>query len=112
MENWEAIERRKHQDRLTDLWCDELRTFRLEKFKEELEKKQPDFLRRKASLMKEILEEEIRIGQPPSINESEIEELIKKADAVEQKLEKGKTSEKEYNIFEEKVISDSVHFQR
>ena len=55
-ESWEEIARRKHQDRLTDLWCDELRTFRLEKFRKELELKQPDFLRRKASLLKDILE--------------------------------------------------------
>jgi len=109
-ESWEEIARRKHQDRLTDLWCDELRTFRLEKFRKELELKQPDFLRRKASLLKDILEEEKRIGEPPSVDESEIDDLIQKAESIELRIKEGQSSEREYHIYEEKIVTDSEHY--
>ena len=109
-ECWEEIARRKHQDRLTDLWCDELRTFRLEKFRKELELKQPDFLRRKASLLKDILEEEKRVGEPPSVDESEIDDLIQKAESIELRIKEGQSSEREYHIYEEKIATDSEHY--
>jgi small subunit ribosomal protein S15 len=112
MENWEAIERRKHQDRLTDLWCDEMRTYRLHKFKQELEQKQPDFLRRKAKLLKEILDEELKLAKTPSVSETEIEETLKKADIIEKKLAEGDRTEKNYFIYEKKTLSDDMHFMK
>ena len=115
MENWEKVERRKHQDRLTDLWCDELRTHRLNKYKQELEQKQPDFLRYKATVLAEILEEEKellnkKLIKEPSVTESEIEETYKRASDIEAKLAKGDRSEKEYYIYEEKIVSDDLIF--
>ena len=115
MENWEKVERRKHQDRLTDLWCDELRTHRLNKYKQELEQKQPDFLRYKATVLAEILEEEKellnrKLIKEPSVTQSEIEETYKRASDIESKLAKGDRSEKEYYIYEEKIVSDDLIF--
>ena len=115
MENWEKVERRKHQDRLTDLWCDELRTHRLNKYKQELEQKQPDFLRYKATVLAEILaeEEELlnkKLIKEPSVTQSEIEETYKRASDIEAKLAKGDRSEKEYYIYEEKIVSDDLIF--
>ena len=111
-ESWEVIERRKHQDRLTDLWCDEMRTYRLHKFKKELKQKQPEFLRRKANLLKEILDEETKLGETSSISETEIEETLKRADNIEKNLAEGDISEKDYFIYEEKKISDDLHFMK
>ena len=112
MENWELIERRKHQDRLTDLWCDELKTHRLHQYKHELQKKQPDFLRRKAKLMEEVLEEERKLGKSPSVSEAEIDELIKRADSIEEIVKLEDVSKKEYLVFEEVVVSNELHFMK
>jgi len=112
MENWESIERRKHQDRLTDLWCDELRTHRLQTFKQTLEKRQPEFLRRKAKLLRELLDEEIKHGESPSVSESEIDEILKNADSIELNCTNSDSSEKEYFIYEEKKVSDELHFMK
>ena len=110
MENWESIERRRHQDRLTDLWCDELKTHRLQQYKNELQKKQPDFLRRKAKLMKEILEDEIKLGESPTVSEAEIDELLKKADSIEQIVNSEEVTKAEGLIYEEVIKSDNLHF--
>ena len=110
MENWENVERRRHQDRLTDLWCDELRTHRLNKFKQELKLKQPEFLRYKATVLREILEEEENLGEKPSVTESEIEDIYQKANDIEEKLAKSDKSEKKYYIYEEKTVSDDLIF--
>ena len=112
MENWELIERRKHQDRLTDLWCDELKTHRLHQYKHELQKKQPDFLRRKAKLMKEVLEEERKTGESLTVTEAEIDALLKRADSIENIVKTEDHSKKEYFIFEDVVVSDDHHFMK
>ena len=112
MENWEAIERRKHQDRLTDLFCDEMKAFRLQTFKQELEKKQPDFLRRKAKLLQETLDEEIKLGEKHSVSKIDIEETLKKAEMIENTLAAGERFEKDYLIYEEKTSSDELHFMK
>ena len=112
MENWESIERRRHQNRLTDLWCDELKTHRLHLYKQELQKKQPDFLRRKAKLMKEVLEEDMKIGKDPTVSEAEIDELVKRADSIEEIVKQEDVSKKEYLIFEEIVVSNEHHFMK
>ena len=112
MENWELIERRKHQDRLTDLWCDELKTHRLHQYKHELQKKQSDFLRRKAKLMKEVSEEETKLGESPSVSKAEIDELLKRADSIEELVKQEDVSKKEYFVFEEVVVSNDLHFMK
>ena len=40
-------------------------------------------------------------------NESDIEELLQKADSIEARLKESQTSEKEYHVYEEKVVTDS-----
>merc|ERR1719206_533990 len=46
----ENVERKASIERLTDLWCDELKRHRLNAYKRQLVKEQPGFLLRKASI--------------------------------------------------------------
>jgi len=63
-----------------------LRTYRLQVFKKELNKKQPDFLRRKAALLREILDEEEKLGETPTVSVKDIEGLQAKANEIEKNL--------------------------
>jgi hypothetical protein len=52
VQEYEAINRFVHQERLVDLWCDELKHYKLQSYKEKLEAEQPEFLRHKAEKLK------------------------------------------------------------
>merc|ERR1711902_16932 len=58
----EEVQRRVHQSRLTALWCDELRTHKLNELKSSLEKQQPSFLRSKAEKYRWMIQEEKDLG--------------------------------------------------
>ena len=109
MDNWEIVTRRKHQDRLTDLWCDEMKAYRLDEYKQELEQKQPEFLRRKAKVLIEIMEEEKKLGGDISVTEEEVQQAIKMADEIENNLAKSK-EKREYFIYEPSQETDKVTF--
>jgi len=95
----EEIQRRVHQARLTALWCDELRTHKLHQYKTTLEKQQPDFLREKAEKYKWMIEEEKELGLEPSVDEAEVDRLLKQADQIEERISKD-TKEREYHVFQ------------
>ena len=50
--HWERIERKKHLGRLVDLWCEELKQYRLREVRKKMEKEQPKFLREKAKKLR------------------------------------------------------------
>ena len=50
--SWEMIQKKRHLDRLTELWCDELKQFKLDGLKSELEAQQPEYLRNKAETLR------------------------------------------------------------
>merc|ERR1712059_139879 len=53
-------------ERLTDIWCEELQKHRLTAYRRKLEDKQPDFLRKKAEKLREILDIEKKYGFTPT----------------------------------------------
>merc|ERR1712014_457792 len=84
--------RRKHTEILTNLLCDETRNFKLQSLKDELESKQPEYLRRKANILSKISAEEQELKLPVTVSKIEIEECSKEAEQ----------STKDFFIFEEK----------
>ena len=94
--------RRKHTEILTNLLCDETRNFKLQSLKDELESKQPEYLRRKANILSKISAEEQELKLPVTVSKIEIEECSKKAEQIEQRISETEKSTKDFFIFEEK----------
>merc|ERR1712080_632733 len=101
----ENIARKASVERLTDLWCEELQNHRMKAYKNQLEKQQPDFLRKKAEKLKEIIEKETKLGLEPTVLESEVLDCLKEAEEIEELLAKEKDSleEENYLIYREEV---------
>lgn len=94
--------RRKHTEILTNLLCDETRNFKLQSLKDALESEQPDYLRRKASILSKIRSEEKELKLPETVLQIEIEVCSKKAEQIEQRISETEKSKKDFFIFEEK----------
>ena len=123
----ENVARKASIEKLTDLWCSELRRHRLKYFtiflsteilivnprayEGTLQEAQPEFLRRKAEKLQFILSEERDLGLEPTVTEQEIEECIKKADEVQRQLEGNVSRDEEYLIYKEDIKEQSIVFQ-
>jgi len=111
----ENIERKASIERLTDLWCEELKRHRLNAYKRQLVREQPGFLIRKAEKLKHILKEEKDMGLEPTVREEEIEECLKKAEEIQAKLDTEGTMEDDeyliYNNEEETKKNEHTYFQ-
>ena len=91
-------------ERLTDLWCEELRRHRLRDYQKQLVLEQPNFLIKKAEKLRNILKEEKELGLEQTVTEEEIEVCLKKADEIKDKLNSPEYSEdEEYLIYKEEV---------
>eukprot|EP00092_Neocalanus_flemingeri_P036103 GFUD01039307.1.p1 GENE.GFUD01039307.1~~GFUD01039307.1.p1 ORF type:complete len:336 (-),score=75.02 GFUD01039307.1:34-1041(-) len=100
----ENVERKASIERLTSLWCDELRRHRLRAYQRHLVAGQPDFLLKKAEKLRHILKEEQELGLDQTVTEEEIEECLKKAEDVKAILEGPEYHEdEEYLIYKEEV---------
>merc|ERR1719336_2530036 len=83
----ENVARKASIEKLTDLWCSELRRHRLKAYERTLQEAQPEFLRRKAEKLQFLLSEERDLGLEPTVTEQEIEECIKKAEEIQRQLD-------------------------
>lgn len=108
----ENIERKKSVEKLTDLWCEELQNHRMKAYEKQLEKQQPDFLRKKAEKLKEIMEKETKLGLTPTVFESEVLDCLKQAEEIEEHIAKAKESQEEdnYLIYKEEVVRETNIF--
>jgi len=96
----ENIARKASIEKLTDLWCEELKRHRLNAYKMQLVREQPAFLIRKAEKLKHILSEEKDLGLEQTVTEKEIEDCLKKAEEIQSKLDGGDfDDEDEYLIY-------------
>jgi len=111
----ENVERKASIERLTDLWCDELKRHRLNAYKRQLVKEQPGFLIRKAEKLKHILQEEKDLGLELTVTEEEIEECIRKAEEIQAKVDSEEFNEEDeyliYNNEEETKKHEHSYFQ-
>merc|ERR1719318_2200948 len=89
----ENVERKASIERLTDLWCEELRRHRLKAYQRQLVREQPAFLVKKAQKLRQILQEERELGLEQTVTEEEIEECLRKAEERELGLEQTVTEE-------------------
>jgi len=78
------IGRKASIERLTDIWCDELRQHRLDKHKRKLQEQQPAFLRDKAEKLKFIMAEERELGLEQTVVQADIDECLERAVKIEQ----------------------------
>ena len=91
-------------ERLTDLWCEELRRHRLKAYQRQLVREQPGFLAKKADKLRMILQEERELGLEQTVTEEEIEECLKKAEEIQAKLDSEEYIEdEEYLIYKEET---------
>ena len=96
--------RRKHTEMLTNLLCDETRTFKLQSFKEELEADQPNFLRRKAEILSKIMKEEQELGLKETVTQEDIEACLAKAEESEKISNAQDKPTRTYYVFEEEIV--------
>ena len=108
---FENIIRRKHNERLVNLWCDEQRTFKLRELKDEFERDQPRFLRAKAETLRQIMKEEADLGLEASVKQEEIDECLANAEKIEKELSEKEKHPAEYHIFEKEVIPEEHVYQ-
>jgi len=101
----ENIARKASIERLTDLWCSELRRHRLKAYQDDLEKQQVIFLRDKAEKLKRILEDEKKLGLELTVTEEQIAECYRAAVDIDEKIKNdiNKDDTEDYLIYKEEV---------
>jgi len=107
---WERVERKKHLGRLVDLYCDEIKQHKLDEMRAKLDEESVTYLQEKAETLKWMLKEERELGLDTTVNESDIEECLKKAEEMAAKVDarKGGRLQESYYVFEPEVKQD-VH---
>jgi len=100
------ISRRASIERLTDIWCQELKQNRLDKYKRKLEEEQPKFLRNKAAKLQHIMQEEKDLGLQATVNQEEIDECLRRADEIEAKNLSKEQENDNFLIYKEEVIEE------
>jgi len=98
------VGRKASIERLTDLWCDELKQHRLNKHKKQLEKQQPVFLREKAEKLKFIMSEELDLGLEQTVFQKDIDECLERAEKIEQMVAAAESKPDVYLIYEEEAV--------
>jgi len=108
----ELVARKASIERLTDLWCDELRRHRFKAYERSLREAQPEFLRKKAEKLRFIMAEEAELGLEPSVTEDEVRECEERAAEITRMLEDGGADEGEENlIYKEEIQEESLTFK-
>ena len=108
----ELVARKASIEKLTDLWCSELRRHRLRAYKRKLQSEQPDFLMKKAEKLRFIMKEEQELGLEATVTQEQVDECIKKAEEIKSLLESEADKEEEYLIYEEEIEEESLTFKK
>jgi len=106
---WETVARKASIERLTDIWCQELKENRLKGYRRKLEEEQPKFLKIKAEQLRYIMGEEKDLGIKPTVTEDEVSACISRAEEIEKRNAAEEQEEEEYFVFEEEIKKDP-HF--
>lgn len=110
---WERVERKACLERMADIYCEEMKEYKLNEVKESFEAKLPDHFRQKAETLRWIQKEEEELGLPSSVKEEEIEKALKMAEEYQARKEKteAKTREEKsqkFISFEPEVVQEIV----
>merc|ERR1712227_77140 len=108
----ELVARKASIEKLTDLWCSELRRHRLRAYERKLQSEQPDFLMKKAEKLWFIMKEEQELGLEATVTQEQVDECIKKAEEIKSLLESEADKEEEYLIYEEEIEEESLTFKK
>jgi len=111
----ENVARKASIERLTDLWCEELEKHRMTAYRNKLEDQQPEFLRKKAEKLKEVMEIEEKYGFEPTVTEDEVSECLRRAEEIEISWAKAKEigeEEEDFLIYKEEVIKEENIYVR
>jgi len=100
------IARKASIEKLTDLWCSELRRHRLAAYRKTLEEQQPAFLREKADTLARLRADEILLGVEITVSEQDIQECMDMAEKIEKDLENQDHDEEEYVIYREAIVKE------
>lgn len=106
----ERVERKASIERLTDIWCQELKENRLKGYRRKLEEEQPKFLRMKAEQLRFIMNEEKELGIEPTVTEEEITACISRAEEIEKINADEDQEEQEYLVYAEEIKKDPHFF--
>jgi hypothetical protein len=104
------ISRKASIEKLTDIWCDELKKHRLTRHRTELEAKQPQFLRDKAAKLEHIMSEEAELGLEPSVTQSQVDECLRRAAEIEASIaeKQGRREEEQMLLYTEEAAQQSA----
>jgi len=100
---------------LTDLWCEELKRYRLSELESQLKHRQPKYLREKAETLKWMKKEQEELNLEVTVSQADIEECLQKAEELEAKLKAEEENaenveKKDYFIYTpEKVVTGQVY---
>lgn len=108
----ENVERKKSIQRLTDLWCDELQKHRLGAYRRKQEAAQPEFLRRKAETLREILDTEIELDVPRTVTEEEIASCVERAVELEARQAGEPEEQEDYQVYRQEIVREENIFVR
>lgn len=70
----DRVERKKSIRRLTEKYCENYKTEKLQEFKKKLDDQKQDFLKEKVTTLEWLRKEEIECGIEPTVSESDINE--------------------------------------
>jgi len=104
------VSRKASIERLTDIWCEELKKHRLQGFKRKLQEEQPKFLRSKAEKLAFIMQEEEELGLEQTITQAEIDECLRRAEAIETTNQGAVEDPDEYLLYAEEKEKESTAF--
>ncbi|XP_023339752.1 28S ribosomal protein S15, mitochondrial [Eurytemora carolleeae] len=105
-----AVGRKSSIERLTDLWCDELKQHRLDKYKRKLMEDQPKFLRDKADKLKHIMAEEKDLGLEPSVFQEDVDECLRRAVEIENRNLVEENHPQTYLVYQEETVKEQNVF--
>jgi len=107
----ENVARKASIEKLTDLWCSELKRHRFRAYERKLQAEQPDFLVKKAEKLKFIMEEEKELGLKATVTQAEIDDCLARADEIRKKIEDAEGNEEEYLIYKEEIAEENLTFK-
>merc|ERR1712150_335088 len=104
--------RRKMGEKLSTLLYHEIKVHKMLTFRDELEKQQPEFLRKKAKVLAKIKEDEENFNLNKTVTQKEIAACLKEANNIENLLENDTRTKRKYNILETEKAKDWEHKYR
>jgi small subunit ribosomal protein S15 len=105
-----VIGRKSSIERLTDLWCEELKQHRLDKYMRTLQEEQPRFLREKADKLKHIMAEEKDLGLELTVSQEDVDACLRRATEIETRNVEEENHPHTYLVYKEEIKKEQNVF--